>query len=250
MNSPAECAVIIPCLNEAKTILPLVREIHKHAGNVIVVDDGSSDDTVALARKTGAEVLCHGRRRGKGAALNTGWQRAAERGFTWALAMDGDGQHAPDDIPAFLSAAMDCDADLIVGNRFENPGGMPWLRRNVNQWMSRRLSNAAGFPMPDSQCGFRMMRLGAWSRLTMHANHFEIESEVLLRFVLGGYKVRFIPVQTIYGAERSKINPIWDTWRWYHWWLRIRELIDTAHEVKEASEPILTAPPIAAKEEV
>ncbi|HZV34308.1 MAG TPA: hypothetical protein VFB72_06995, partial [Verrucomicrobiae bacterium] len=157
---------------------------------------------------------------------------------------------SPDDIPGFLSAAMEPDADLIVGNRFENPAGMPWLRRHVNQWMSRRLSRAAGVPLPDSQCGFRMMRLGAWLRLTMHANHFEIESEVLLRFVMGGYNVRFIPVQTIYGGERSKINPIWDTWRWYHWWLRMRELTDTAREVKEAAAPILPAAPIAAKEKI
>ncbi|MDB6023716.1 MAG: hypothetical protein JWQ04_3573, partial [Pedosphaera sp.] len=188
----------------------------------IVVDDGSNDATAALATQAGAEVLRHQRSRGKGAALNTGWQRAVERGFSWALAMDGDGQHLAADIPTFLSEAVEERADLIVGNRFGNPGAMPWLRRAVNQWMSRRLSRAAGIPLPDSQCGFRLMRLGAWSRLNLQAEHFEVESEVLLAFAAKGFAVRFVPVQTIYGTERSKIDPVRDTWRWFRWWAGAR----------------------------
>jgi glycosyltransferase involved in cell wall biosynthesis len=219
---PSNCIVVIPCLNEEKTILPLVKAVREHVGDVIVVDDGSSDGTAQLAVQAGAEVIRHKRPRGKGAALNTGWQRAVEHGFDWALVMDGDGQHAAEDIPAFLSA-MNGDADLIVGDRFKNLGAMPWLRRKVNEWMSRRLSRAAGFPLPDSQCGFRMMRLAAWSRVTLQAEHFEIESEMLLAFIAGGYGVQFIPVRTIYAAEKSKIKPIRDTLRWFRWWGRARE---------------------------
>ena len=137
--------------------------------------------------------------------------------------MDGDGQHAPEDIPAFLSAVAIGSADLVVGNRLANPGRMPWLRLRVNQWMSRRLSRAAGVSLPDSQCGFRLMRLSAWSTLSLKADHFEIESETLLAFVAGGYAVQFIPVRTIYGSERSKIDPVRDTWRWFRWWRRARE---------------------------
>lgn len=218
MNSG--CVVVIPCLNEAQTVLPLVESVREHIHDVIVVDDGSRDDTAMLAAKAGAEVIRHERSRGKGAALNAGWQRALERGFAWALAMDGDGQHATADIPNFLTAALSGDADLIVGNRFADATAMPWLRRRVNQWMSRRLSRAAGVELPDSQCGFRMMRLEAWSRVTLQAQHFEVESEVLLAFTANRFKVQFIPVQTIYAAERSKINPVRDTWRWFRWWGR------------------------------
>jgi glycosyltransferase involved in cell wall biosynthesis len=246
MNSPAHCVVVIPCLNEEAAIFPLIQAVREHVGDVIVVDDGSHDATAALAAEAGAEVIRHSRPRGKGAALNTGWQRAFERGFDWALAMDGDGQHAADDIPAFLTTALQGDADLIVGNRFENPGAMPWLRRKVNHWMSLRLSRTVGFPLPDSQCGFRMMRLDAWSRLAIRANHFEIESELLLRFVREGYGVQFIPVQTIYGSERSKINPVWDTFRWFRWWSRAS--VPSA-DTLECDEPCLHAPQMAAKEE-
>jgi glycosyltransferase involved in cell wall biosynthesis len=222
MILPAECVVVIPCLNEGPGIAALVASVRLLLPNVIVVDDGSGDATATLAANAGAEVVRHAHTRGKGAALKTGWQRAVERGFAWALTMDGDGQHSVADIPAFLSAAATGKADLIVGNRLANPARMPWLRRRVNQWMSRRLSRAAGIDLPDSQCGFRMMRLGVWQNLSLRAEHFEIESELLLAFIARDCQVRFIPVQTIYAGERSKINPFVDTWRWFRWWGLVR----------------------------
>ena len=220
MHLPSGVAVVIPCLNESAAIGSLVQSVRRIVPDVIVIDDGSTDATAALAAQAGAEVLRHEHSQGKGAALNTGWRRAHERGFIWALAMDGDGQHLTSDIPRFLSAITENRCDLVVGNRFANPGNMPWLRRKVNQWMSRRLSRAAGISLPDSQCGFRMMRLGAWSTLRLKAEHYEIESEVLLAFAARGFAIRFVPVQTIYGNERSKIRPVKDTLRWFRWWRR------------------------------
>src|SRR5258708_7750816 len=117
MDWPADCVVVIPCLNEARAIAPLVTAARRYLPQVIVVDDGSGDDTAKQAEGAGAEVVRHSRTWGKGAALDTGWVRAMERGFKWALTLDGDGQHAPDDIPAFLSAAVGGGVDLVVGNR-------------------------------------------------------------------------------------------------------------------------------------
>src|SRR6187551_2270662 len=94
--------------------------------------------------------------------------------------LDGAGQHSPNDIPAFLRCAERTNAVLVVGNRMTDPRGMPWLRRQVNRWMSRRLSKLAGRPLPDTQCGFRLMKLEPWSRLSLRTTHFEIESEALL----------------------------------------------------------------------
>ena len=222
MQSPAECAVVIPCMDEADAIFPLVESVRRQVAHVIVVDDGSTDATAALAAKAGAEVLRHDTMRGKGAALNTGLRHAATRGFAWALTMDGDGQHAPDDIPAFLSEARHGNADLVVGNRMSNAARMPWLRRRANEWMSRRLSSVAGVLLPDSQCGFRLVRLSAWSGLSIRAAHFEVESETLLAFIAAGFSVKFIPVQTIYKSERSKIHPVRDTVRWFRWWSQAR----------------------------
>jgi hypothetical protein len=86
--------------------------------------------------------------------------------------------------------------------------------------MSRRLSNASGAELPDSQCGFRLMDLEAWSRLPIRCDRFEIESEVLLAFLKAGHRVSFVPIRTVYKSEQSKINPISDTIRWLKWWRR------------------------------
>ena len=143
MDWRAECVVVIPCLNEAGTIGALVCEVQRFLPRVIVVDDGSRDGTGKIAAEAGAVVVRHAEARGKGAALQSGWARARESGFAWALAMDGDAQHSPGDISTFLKRAAAGDVALVVGNRMANPAGMPWLRRVVNGWMSRRLSKAA-----------------------------------------------------------------------------------------------------------
>jgi len=221
MNWPAECVVVIPCLNEGKAIAGLVGEIRQFLPRVLVVDDGSSDETANLARSAGADVIRRESPSGKGAALRIGWDAARERGASWVMSMDGDGQHAPGDIPTFLSAAGLGNIDLVVGNRMNDSAAMPWLRRGVNRWMSARLSKAAGMTLPDSQCGFRLMTVSAWSALTINARHFEIESEILLQFIRGGFQVKFVPVQTIYNGGRSKIHPVSDTARWLRWWARV-----------------------------
>src|SRR5688572_653405 len=98
MNWPAVCAAVIPCLNEEAVIASVVTAVRVHLPVVIVVDDGSSDLTGRVAEQAGAEVLRQSFTRGKGAALQVGWRRATERGFGWALALDGDGQHSASDI--------------------------------------------------------------------------------------------------------------------------------------------------------
>ena len=229
---------MVPCLNEAPTIEPLVAEVRKRLPAVIVVDDGSSDGTAELAGRAGAEVIRHAPPRGKGAALAAGWSRARARGFSWALSMDGDGQHAPADIPVFLNGAHNPGAHLIVGNRMIQPGGMPWLRRGVNRWMSRRISRLTGQALPDTQCGFRLMRLDAWARVHLHADHFEIESELLCKFIAAGYRVDFVPVRVIYRNERSKIQPVRDTRRWFRWWWQTRGW----HKTRVLDKPLGDAP--------
>lgn len=213
-----QCAVIIPCLNEAASIGSLVRQVRQVLPAVMVVDDGSSDDTANEATLSGAEVIQHPRNLGKGAALATGLRHAREKGFAWALLMDGDGQHSPEDLPAFFRTAEASDAAMVVGNRLASPGKMPWLRRVVNRWMSRRLSRRAGVPLPDSQCGLRLIELHAWAGLSLTTTRFEIESEMLLAFLAAGHGVEFVPIRTIYKSEKSKIHPLYDTVRWFRWW--------------------------------
>ena len=137
--------------------------------------------------------------------------------------MDGDGQHCAEDIPAFFDGAERTSAALVVGNRMAHAEQMPWVRRLVNRWMSRRLSRLTGQELPDSQCGFRLMDLRALAQVPLGTTHFEIESEVLLGYLRGGYKVQFIPIRVIYKAEQSKIQPLGDTVRWFRWWRRAKQ---------------------------
>jgi glycosyltransferase involved in cell wall biosynthesis len=218
VNWPEICAAVIPCFNEERTIRGVVSSVRQHLPTVLVVDDGCTDATPQQATLAGATVLRHAKNHGKGEALRTGWKEAGQRGFTWALCMDGDGQHAAEDIPGFFRRAEETPASLIIGDRMQSAEAMPCLRRVVNGWMSRRLSVAAGRTLPDSQCGFRLMNLEDWSQLPIKTTRFEIESEVLLSFVNAGYKVEFVPIHTIYKGEPSKIHPWRDTVRWFKWW--------------------------------
>jgi len=103
-----------------------------------------------------------------------------------------------------------------------NSDRMPWMRRTVNRWMSRRISGLAGVPLPDTQCGFRLVNLPLWNQLRFETRQFEIESEMVLAYITAGCKIKFVPIQTIYRSERSKIRPVGDTIRWLKWYFRAR----------------------------
>ncbi len=223
MFSRDQCVVVIPCLNEAVAIGPLVQEVRKFLPQVLVVDDGSRDATSAQAEAAGARVLRHHQTEGKGAALTTGFRAAVDAQFAWALAMDGDGQHAPADIPKFLELAGREHAGMIVGNRMTAAHQVPWLRRQVNRLLTRLISNLAGCPLADSQCGFRLLDLSVWAGLPIASRHFEIESELLVQFARAGQTIRFVPIEVIYKEEQSKIQPIRDTLRWWRWWWLTRQ---------------------------
>ncbi len=208
---------VIPCFNEARGIAALVREVRKYVRDVMVVDDGSHDSTDIAARAGGAKVLRHERNRGKGAAINTGLSAAVGFGFQRAVLLDGDGQHAPDDIPGLLSRSEETGAALVIGNRMLHFDAMPLVRRWVNRWMSREISRIAGTLMPDSQCGFRVIDLRAWRSLNFRSEHFEIESEMAIVFARSGHRVDVAPVKIVAGNRRSHIRPLRDTWRWFKW---------------------------------
>ena len=153
---PLKACVLVPAYNEARNIGPLVREIRDYCPDVIVIDDGSADETSPVAAAAGATVLPHVRNQGKGMALQTGFDYAREHGYDLAITMDADGQHAPSDIPAFLKAYERTHSPVLVGNRMGDIARMPRLRRFVNRYMSSLLSRLMGQHVPDTQCGFRI----------------------------------------------------------------------------------------------
>ena len=219
MDWNRDCAAVIPCFNEAAHVRRVIEEVRTFLPKVIVVDDASTDATAEAVRDAGAEVLQLPENLGKGAALRHGWQHARERGFKWVLTLDGDGQHSAEDIPAFFACAEETAALLVIGNRMNDCRTMPFVRRCANRWMSRWISKMTGVDLPDSQCGFRLAHLETLLGLPLLANRFEIESAMLVAFLVAGRKVEFVPIRTIYENGTSKIRPLADSWRWLRWGL-------------------------------
>lgn len=222
-DSQQVLVAVVPCHNEAAAIGAVVAGLRPRVDHVLVVDDGSTDSTAQTAAGAGARVLRQEARLGKGAALRHGWEEAARLGAEAVLLLDGDGQHDPADAPRFLQAYRNPGTDLVIGNRFHaGTTGMPFLRRQTNLWMSRRLSRLAGRALPDTQCGYRLVRLSALLSAGLQTRHYEIESEMVLAFARAGRGIVFVPLIPRYGPERSKIRPVLDSLRWVGWYWAAR----------------------------
>ncbi len=136
--------VLLPAYNEEKNIVSLLEEIKKLAIDIIVVDDGSRDNTAELARKSRVIVLSHPKNLGKGLALRTGFEYLKNNGYDAVVVMDSDGQHLPGEINNFIRHAQNSDAGIIIGNRMHKPEGMPLARWLTNKFTSFCISRLIG----------------------------------------------------------------------------------------------------------
>lgn len=207
--------VVIPAYREQGRIGRVVVEAARHGADVVVVDDGSPDGTGAEAESAGARVLRHETNRGKGMALSTGFEHARTNGYTAVITLDADGQHDPAEIPKFIEAYRRTGIPVLVGNRMWNPGGMPPIRRLTNRFMSWMLSREMGQYVPDTQCGYRLFRCDVIPFVEAKSERFAAESEILLHVASRGIRIGAVRITTIYGDEKSKINPIPDTVRFW-----------------------------------
>ena len=211
---------LIPAWNEATRIGPIV-EATRACLPVLVVDDGSDDDTAAVARAAGATVVRHPQRAGKGVALMTGFDWALERGYDAVLTLDADGQHDPADIPKFLDAYGAGEGDLIIGQR--DFSQMPFPRLFTNPFGSWLLSLALGTRVYDNQSGFRLHSRRFIEMLDLTTTGFELEVEVIIQAVCQGVRIGWVDIRTIYGIDKvSYFHPVKDSARflgmvWYAW---------------------------------
>ena len=214
--------VVIPTYNAAKTLGPLIRQIKPMGLDVIVVNDGSTDDTAQIATASGALVISHLDNQGKGVALRAGFTFALQAGYDAVVTMDSDGQHDPAEIPRLLAAASSPQAAVVVGHRSVNHGSMPRIRRWTNQLMSWVVSRVTRQRIPDSQCGFRVIRREVLAAVRLSSRRFDIETELLLAASRGGWTVTSVPIRTIYQHHTSYIRPVGDGLRFC--WLVLRYL--------------------------
>jgi glycosyltransferase involved in cell wall biosynthesis len=217
-------AAVIPAYGEEKHIGDVVRRTCQQLDHVLVVDDGSNDQTAARAREAGAEVIVHPQNRGKGEAIKTGLRHWLDRQFTYVVILDADGQHLPEEIDRFVNAASTLDAQLFIGTRMNDLSGMPPLRRIVNRYMSKRISRVCGQKIPDTQCGFRMLHRQLVPDVLGGANRFDYETEMLIFASRKGYRIESVPISTVYCDEVSSIHPIRDTIRFFKLMRRYRKL--------------------------
>lgn len=215
-------AAIIPAYLEEKHIADVARRTLSQLDNVLVVDDGSSDATAEAARKAGAEVIVHEQNRGKGETIKTGFRHWLERGFNYALILDGDGQHLPEEISRFLTAAATSGAKLLIGTRMNDVASMPLLRRMVNRYMSGTISRVCRQKIPDTQCGFRMVHRDIMPELLGGTERFDYETEMLIIASRAGCRIESVPITTVYSDEVSSIHPVRDTLRFFKLMRRYR----------------------------
>ena len=200
--------VVIPAYQAAGSIGGVVRRIKTQGLAVIVVDDGSHDDTAAIAAAEGALVISHLRNQGKGRALRTGFERTVREGYDGVITMDSDGQHDPAEIPQLIRACEMQHAGIVLGNRMTNGSPMPSLRRRTNALMSAIVSVITRQPIPDSQCGFRLIRKEVLEDLPLRAQRYEIETELLLKAASHRWKIISVPIRSIYDNHLSHIRPV------------------------------------------
>ena len=206
-------SILVPVYNEERHLPEFLERLKGQNVSILIVDDGSTDKSVQIAKQKGVQTLRLQINSGKGNAIRVGLRHLVRKGVEWIIIMDGDGQHLPEEIPLFIEKASSHLFGLINGNRLHDPKGMPWIRILTNRVMSFIVSRLAGLPILDSQCGYKMLSADFIRAAHLESSRFEIEDELLLEAVRLKVRIGFVPVTCVYGQEKSYIHPFRDTIR-------------------------------------
>lgn len=196
-------AIIIPAFNEGKVINEVIKSIPRSLPGidkmkVVVVDDGSTDNTGNEAKRAGATVLKHPINSGVGTAKKTLLAAGKRLGADLVVTMDADGQHSPDDLPTLIKPIINGEADLVAGSRLISPAGMPVIRQRLNQLMNVILKSLWGINVSDSQSGYRAYNQLALRKLKLKTSGFEVDTEILIAAQRAKLRLVEVPIKTIY----------------------------------------------------
>lgn len=210
VKTPADMAnkkviCIIPAFDEEATIGDVVAGAMRYCRSVLVVDDGSQDETAEVSRQAGASVIKHLIRLGTGGALSTGFRAALESDSEILLTMDGDGQHDPNEIPMIMEPILKGNADVVVGSRFLRPqGNIPAIKRVGNRMLSFSTSLVAGTEITDSQSGFRAYRREVLEYAMHQSRDYRWASETLILATKGNFTILEVPITARYLPQRRR----------------------------------------------
>ena len=225
-------AVVVPCYNVGDRVVPVIEGLLERVSTIIAVDDGSTDGCVEPLRAMPIEIVTFPQNRGKGFALQAGFETALkDPGIGCVAVVDSDGQHDPAELPSLYEAFAREDADLVIGNREFGGEHVPWRSRFGNMMTITIAGWLLGTRVPDTQSGYRLHSRRFLEAVLPHMSGglYEFEMELLGRALRGGYRVVSSPIQTIYeeGNRVSHFHKGRDSFRIY------RTLLKTAWQTRK-----------------
>lgn len=201
------CAVVIPTYNNDRTLGGVIAGVRRYCADIFVVNDGSTDRTAeVLASTEGIRTIAYARNRGKGYALRCGLRAAREAGFRYALTIDSDGQHYPDDIARFIERIERRPDTLLIGARNLTADNMPARNTFANRFSNFWYLVETGRRLEDTQSGFRLYPLRRLGRLRSLCSRYEFEVEVIVRAAWRGVEVENIPVRVYYAPDGERVS--------------------------------------------
>ncbi|HEY7082046.1 MAG TPA: glycosyltransferase family 2 protein [Nitrososphaeraceae archaeon] len=204
--------ICIPAFNESKNIADIIKKTQKYATEVIVCDDGSSDNTSEVANKSGATVIRHSSNRGYGSAISTLFRTAREKDADVMVTIDSDGQHDPDKIPDLISPLTEQGIDIVIGSRFltlHEKDRIPAYRSFGIKTITRLAQVASYGNLTDAQSGFRAYSKTALMKINLYEEGMAVSTEILLRAKEKSLQITEVPITVNYDVERpSTHNPI------------------------------------------
>ncbi|MBN2669218.1 MAG: DUF2062 domain-containing protein [Bacteroidales bacterium] len=208
-------AIIMPTYNNAPKLKEVFEQLDAYRSWLIVVNDGCTDDSDRIIKAfSPLEYVIHAQNKGKGKALQTGFKKAVELGFEYAITMDSDGQHFATDIPKFLPYTQKETTQLVVGARNMTTDNIPGKSSFGHKFSNFWYWAETGIRLPDTQSGFRLYPLQAISNMSFFTKKFEFEIEVIVRLAWQGVEVGSVPIKVEYTEDRiSHFRPFKDFFR-------------------------------------
>ncbi len=212
---PLKICIIIPAYNAESTLEQVFSRIpRRDYHRIIVVDDGSYDNTAEVARKHGVELIRHEYNRGYGGAQKTGYRRALELGADITVLLHADAQYAPEEMPNLIKAVSDQNADIVLGSRVLGgkmlEGGMPLIRYIGNRLLTKIENIAFGTDITEFHTGYRVYTSRALKALNLedYTDKFHFDSEILIEAKKKSLRIVEVPIGTTYAGERSYLDPL------------------------------------------